>query len=215
MELLCVLLSPFLFIRFMRICWTWVYLRFHWSKNSVSVSDNQRHSNIQNSTEIALAGVSMFVCVCMSVCECTYMNGFELLGSSVCFVKSAYILLHNPVVDIIHNKCTLRSRHTKKFPIPLLCQNIVYNSCVLKDLLFSHYMNQMFLIFWSQRNAHVYILTHNMYLLSCPCTWLFLWVTVIIPVDLMQNLFFVKAEGSSQHCCTSESSADRWRRLYL
>lgn len=57
-----------------------------------STSDNQRLSNIQNSTEIALAGV------CMYVCKCTYMNGFVLLGSGVCFVTSAREWSHNSVV---------------------------------------------------------------------------------------------------------------------
>lgn len=33
--------------------------------------------------------------------------------------------------------------------------------------------------------------------------------TVIIPVDLMLKVFFIKTEGLLHHCCTSKSNTDR------
>lgn len=137
-----------------------MYLRFHWSKNSVSTSDHQRLTNKQNSTERASV---LCVCVCVGLCECTCINGFELLAGETCFALSACILLHNPVLDITDAPKEPKKRN----PVPLLGRNVVLNClCV-----------------WSQRNARVYILTHNTYLAL-------FWITFVILVDLT-----LKSEG--------------------
>lgn len=70
MELLCVIKSIFIYKSYENMLDLSVS-EIPLIQKQCSTSDNQRLSNIQNSTEIALAVVCMYVCVC------TYMNGFE------------------------------------------------------------------------------------------------------------------------------------------
>lgn len=170
--------------------------------NQKQCFNRQRLINIQNSTEKALTDLCVWVCVCLCVRVCVH-RWMHWSGLEMVYVCCGVLIYFVAQLCCWHY---LKQMHKKKQTIKEKCIFYALSVCtssVSQVLLF-------FTLKWTRsfsslipKEMHMYIYLHITRTCSSACILdcFHLWISFVIPVDSVQNVFFV----TSCHRCTFKS----------